>query len=200
VVHKKGIDDTASLFAHAMNCGRHADMADGGSVVVTGGSKGARFTERLRPEKAKIFWEKAHLPTKQEINFAERRIVCGDDFVTTHLSTLGAGDVFTGIFIALTALDWDGGHALRAATLGAQHFITSRVKPSISDMIKVDEDHIRLGTETELVDVVSHHVSQSGDPTKYGTITDTIITIRTAQLHHPFKETLEIALQLAGQS
>lgn len=198
VVHKKGIDDTASTIAHRMNRGKAGDCVEGGKVIVTGGSKGARFTERLNPERAGQFWQKAHLPQNLGISFAVRRLVCGDDYVTGLVSTLGAGDVFTGAFIGLSALGWDGGHALRAATLGAQYFIQTRVKPKICDMIEVDEEHIRMGTETEMVDVVNHHVDLAGDDTRYGTIVNTLVTIRTAQVHNPFRETLVTAMRMAG--
>lgn len=197
MVQKKGIDETASLLAHRMNRGRHNDCSEGGRLVVTGGSKGARYTERLTTEQAAVFWKKAHLPSSLSISFAERRLVCGDDYVTTLVSTLGAGDTFTGIFIGLSALGWDGGHALRAATLGAQHYIQTRQKPRVADMIVIDEGHIRMGTETEMVDVISHHVTDTGHATRYGIISDTIITIRTSQIHHPFRETVRHALEVA---
>ncbi|MBI5017348.1 MAG: carbohydrate kinase family protein [Deltaproteobacteria bacterium] len=197
-VAKRGIDATATYLAHQMNRGRGGETLDGGHVVVTGGSKGARYTEILRPERAKGFWSKARLAEDKAVRFADRRIVCGDDYLTTFTSTLGAGDVFTGVFIGLVAIGWDGGHALRAATLGAQHFIQNRAKPKIRDMIAMDEEHIRLGTETELVDVISHHVDDSGDPTRYGTIADTVITVTTKQLQHPFREVLDVARTLAA--
>jgi len=53
-----------------------------------------------------------------------------------------------------------------------------------------------MGTETELRDIISHHLSESGDPTRYGTITDTIITIHTTQVHHPFREILDLAREI----
>ncbi|MBE0617184.1 MAG: carbohydrate kinase family protein, partial [Proteobacteria bacterium] len=186
LVTKRGIDATASVVANRMNRGRQAESIEGGKIVVTGGSKGARLTERLNPERARLFWEKANLTEESKVRFAERRLVCGDDYVTDLTTTLGAGDVFTGVFVGLNALGWDGGHALRAATLGAQHFIRRRTKPQIADMIATDEEHILLGTETELVDVISHHLTASGDPTRYGTISDTVITIKTTQIQHPF--------------
>ncbi|MEJ2202324.1 MAG: hypothetical protein P8X63_15095, partial [Desulfuromonadaceae bacterium] len=191
---KRGIDDAASLISSRLNRGRRAGCQEGGKVVVTGGSKGGRYTERLDPERATNFWKKAELPVNLEVCFAERRIVCGDDYVTHLTSTLGAGDVFTGILVGLVALNWDGGHALRAATLGAQHFIQYRSKPTIDSMIEVDEEHARMGTETELADVISHHLHASGDPTRYGTISDTVITVRTTQIQHPFREILQLAL------
>jgi len=197
LVAKKGIDATASFVAHEMNRGHRGEVSDGGKVIVTGGSKGARYTERLSPERAVRFWKKANLHSGKTVRFAERRVVCGDDYVTHLTSTLGAGDVFAGIFVGLTALGWDGGHALRAATLGAQHFIQHRTKPMIQDMTAMDETHIRLGTETELVDVVSHHVAESGDPTRYGTISDTVVTITTTQIQHPFPEVLDLAQSFA---
>ncbi len=189
-VTKRGIDATASYITHRMNRGKQGDSLEGGRIVVTGGSKGARYTEWLQPERAVRYWKKARLPKGVTLRYADRRIVCGDDYVTDLVSTLGAGDAFTGIFIGLNALGWDGGHALRAATLGAQHFIQTRKNPRISDMVAMDETHIRLGTETELVDVISHHVEASGDPTRYGTISDTVVTIHTTQIHHPFREVL----------
>jgi sugar/nucleoside kinase (ribokinase family) len=192
LVTKRGIDATAALVANRMNRGKRGENPEGGKIVVTGGSKGARLTERLSPERAQRFWEKASLARDTSVRFAERRIVCGDDYVTDLTTTLGAGDVFSGIFIGLTALGWDGGHALRAATLGAQHFIRHRTKPRIADMIATDEDHIRLGTETELLDVISHHLAASGDPTRYGTISDTVITVKTTQIQHPFREVLSL--------
>lgn len=189
---KKGIDEAASLLSSRMNCGKRGATQNGGKVIVTGGSKGGRYTERLDPERATRFWEKAELPAHRAVRYAERRIVCGDDYITKLSSTLGAGDVFSGIFIGLVALGWDGGHVLRAATLGAQYFIQQRSKPTIDDMIAVDEEHARMGTGTELTDVISHHLADSGDPTRYGTISDTIITVRTTQIQHPFREILEL--------
>jgi hypothetical protein len=197
LVAKKGIDATATFVAHEMNRGHRGEAGEGGKVIVTGGSKGARYTERLSPERALRFWKKASLHSGKTVRFAERRVVCGDDYVTHLTSTLGAGDVFAGVFIGLTALGWDGGHALRAATLGAQHFIQHRTKPMVRDMTAMDETHIRLGTETELVDVISHHVAESGDPTRYGTIADTVITITTTQIQHPFREILALAQSFA---
>lgn len=195
---KRGIDATSTLLAHQMNGGRKGELEEGGKVLVTGGSKGARYTETMRPERARVFWKKAGLTEGKPVRFANRRIVCGDDYLTSFSSTLGAGDVFTGIFIGLNAIGWDGGHALRAATLGAQHFIQHRTKPQISDIIAMDEYHIRMGTETELVDVISHQVSETGDPTRYGTITNTDITVTTTQLQHPFREVLVLAQTIAG--
>ncbi len=191
---KRGIDEAASLLSSRLNRGKRTGCQDGGKVIVTGGSKGARYTERLDPEQASTFWQKAELPATRAVRFAERRIVCGDDYVTHLTSTLGAGDVFSGISVGLIALGWDGGHVLRAATLGAQHFIQYRTKPTIDHMIAVDEEHARMGTETELADVISHHLDASGDPTRYGTISDTVITVRTTQIQHPFREILGLAL------
>jgi hypothetical protein len=199
VVAKKGIDATASIVANRMNRGRRGESQEGGKIIVTGGSKGVRFTERLSPDTAKLFWKKAKLPGDRRPRFAERRIVCGDDYVTELTSTLGAGDVFTGSFIGLNALSWDVGHALRAATLGAQHFIQNRTKPRVRDMLAMDESHIRMGTETELADVISHHIDESGDPTRYGTISDTVITINTTQIQHPFQEVLELERRFSGK-
>ncbi|NTU59956.1 MAG: hypothetical protein HGA98_02730 [Deltaproteobacteria bacterium] len=196
-VEKKGVDATATFLAHQMNRGRRGESAEGGRVVVTGGSKGARYTEILPPERATRFWEKARLAEARSVRFADRRIICGDDYLTTFSSTLGAGDVFTGIFIGLTAVGWDGGHAMRAATLGAQHFIQHRTKPAVADIVAIDESHIRFGTETELVDVISHHVNDSGDPSRYGTISNTVITVTTTQIQHPFSELLQLATLIA---
>jgi hypothetical protein len=192
---KRGIDEAASLLSSRLNRGKRSGCQDGGKVIVTGGSKGGRYTERLDPEQATNFWQKAELPANRAVRFAERRIVCGDDYVTHLTSTLGAGDVFTGIFVGLIALGWDGGHVLRAATLGAQHFIQYRTKPTVDHIIAVDEEHTRMGTETELADVISHHLDDSGDPTRYGTISDTLITVRTTQIQHPFREILGLALK-----
>lgn len=200
VVTKRGIDATASLLAHAMNGGRRGESKEGGKIVVTGGNKGARYTERLPEERARSFWRKAVLPEERQVTFAERRIVCGDDYLPTLTTTLGAGDVFTGIFIGLSAIGWDGGHALRASTLGAQHFIQGRAKPAVSDMIAMDELHTRLGTETELVDVISHHLEESGHPTRYGTISETLITVTTTQIQHPFREVLELAIETTARN
>jgi len=55
-----------------------------------------------------------------------------------------------------------------------------------------------MGTETELRDIISHHLQESGDPTRYGTITDTIITIDTTQVHHPFREILALAKKIVA--
>jgi len=133
-----------------------------------------------------------------KMRYADRQIVCGDDFVDELSSTLGAGDTFTGIFIALKAIAWDSGHALRGATLGSQYFIRTRKRATIKDIVATDERHIMMGTETELRDIISHHLQESGDPTRYGTITDTIITIDTTQVHHPFREILALAKKIVA--
>ncbi len=200
VVRRKGIDQTCSRLVRLMNRGRRGEERYGGRLLLTDGGKGVRFTERLAPKRAEVFWRKARMPEGDDfrVRFADRRIICGDDFVDELISTLGAGDTFAGIFIALKGLGWDSGHAMRAATLGAQHFIRTRERPRIADLIAADEHHIRLGTETELRDIISHHLSESGDPTRYGTITDTVITINTTQVHHPFREILELAQRIAA--
>jgi sporulation protein YlmC with PRC-barrel domain len=55
-----------------------------------------------------------------------------------------------------------------------------------------------MGTETELSDIISHHLQESGDPTRYGTITDTVITINTTQVQHPFREILDLAKEIVA--
>lgn len=195
VAERKGIDVTASIIARRMNQGKKGENTKGGRILLTSGNKGARFTERLAPERARLYWRKANMPENKlfKFRFADRRILCGDDHVINLSSTLGAGDTFTGIFIGLKALRWDAGHALRAATLGAQYFIQSRERPKIQNIVDTDENHILMGTETYLRDIISHHISESGDPTRYGTITDVVITINTSQIQHPFREILALA-------
>ncbi len=199
VTLKQGIDATASTIVRKMNQGRKGENTKGGRLLLTSGNKGARFTERLTPQRAKIYWEKANMPANKlfKLRFADRRILCGDDHLIDIATTLGAGDTFSGIFIGLKAIKWDAGHAMRAATLGAQHFIQTRQRPLITDLIRTDENHILMGTETSLRDIISHHISESGDPTRYGTITDTVITVDTAQIQHPFREVLDLAMQVA---
>ncbi|MBW1645486.1 MAG: hypothetical protein JRJ56_04045 [Deltaproteobacteria bacterium] len=199
VTLKQGIDLTAGNIVRRMNQGRKGENTKGGRLLLTSGNKGARFTERLTPKRAKLYWEKANMPANKlfKLRFADRRILCGDDHLIDIATTLGAGDTFSGIFIGLKAIKWDAGHAMRAATLGAQHFIRTRERPKIADLIKTDEDHILMGTETALRDIISHHISESGDPTRYGTITDTVITVDTAQIQHPFREILDLALAVA---
>ena len=68
-------------------------------------------------------------------------------------------------------------------------------RASVADMVAVDEEHVRMGTETELADVISHHVADSGDPTRYGTIANTVITVSTSQIQHGFREVLDLALK-----
>ncbi len=201
VVRRKGLDLTCSQLVRHMNQGRRGEENKGGHLLLTDGSKGVRYTERLTPKRAEIFWRKARMPEGEDfrVRFADRRIICGDDFIDDLISTLGAGDTFAGIFIGLKGLDWDSGHAMRAATLGAQHFIRTRIRPQIRDIIAADERHILMGTETELRDIISHHLRESGDPTRYGTITDTVITINTTQVHHPFREILELAKEIVAR-
>ncbi len=201
VVRRKGVDQTCSQLVRIMNRGRRGEETRGGRLLLTDGSKGVRYTERLTPKRAEIFWRKARMPEGDEfrVRFADRRIICGDDYLDELVSTLGAGDTFAGIFIGLKGLGWDSGHAMRAASLGAQHFIRTRKRPRISDIAATDERHILMGTETELRDIISHHLSESGDPTRYGTITDTIITINTTQVHHPFREIMELAREIVAR-
>ncbi len=198
VIHRKGKDVISRQLVRNMNQGKKGENNKGGRLLLTDGSKGVRYTERLTPARALLYWKKARMPedTIFRMRYADRQIVCGDDFVDELSSTLGAGDTFAGIFVALKALSWDGGHALRGATLGSQHFIRTRQRPRIEDLIATDERHIMMGTETELKDIISHHLQESGDPTRYGTITDTVITINTTQVHHPFREILALAKEI----
>ncbi|MEA3333097.1 MAG: hypothetical protein U9Q58_05835, partial [Pseudomonadota bacterium] len=200
VARRKGIDQTSSQMVRHMNQGKKGENNKGGRLLLTDGSKGVRYTERLTPARALLYWKKARMPedTMFRMRYADRRIICGDDFIDELTSTLGAGDTFAGIFIALKALSWDSGHALRGATLGAQYFIRTRQRPKIKDLVATDERHIMMGTETELRDIISHHIQESGDPTRYGTITDTIITINTTQVHHPFSEILKLAQKIVA--
>ncbi len=201
VARRKGIDLTSSQLVRHMNQGKKGENNKGGRLLLTEGSKGVRYTERLTPSRALLYWKKARMPedTIFRMRYADRRIICGDDFIDELASTLGAGDTFAGIFIALKALSWDSGHALRGATLGAQYFIRTRQRPKIKDLVATDERHIMMGTETELRDIISHHIQESGDPTRYGTITDTIITINTTQVHHPFREILKLAQKIVAE-
>ncbi|MCD6270103.1 MAG: hypothetical protein J7J71_08225, partial [Deltaproteobacteria bacterium] len=189
VIRRKGKDAVMRQLVRHMNQGKKGENNKGGRLLLTDGSKGVRYIERLTPARALLYWKKALMPedTIFKMRYADRQIVCGDDFVDELSSTLGAGDTFTGIFIALKAIAWDSGHALRGATLGSQYFIRTRKRATIKDIVATDERHIMMGTETELRDIISHHLQESGDPTRYGTITDTIITIDTTQVHHPFR-------------
>ncbi len=200
VIRRKGKDETSRQLVRYMNQGKKGENNKGGRLLLTDGSKGVRYTERLTPERALLYWKKARMPedTIFRMRYADRQIICGDDFVDELSSTLGAGDTFTGTFIGLKAIGWDSGHALRGATLGSQYFISTRKRARIKDIIATDEHHIMLGTETELKDIISHHLQESGDPTRYGTITDTIITINTTQIHHPFREILALAKKIVA--
>lgn len=200
VIERKGTDVASRQLVQHMNQGKKGENNKGGRLLMTDGSRGVRYTERLTPARALLYWKKARMPedTIFRMHYADRQIVCGDDFVSELSSTLGAGDTFTGIFIALKALSWDSGHALRAATLGSQYFIRTRQRARIQDLITTDEHHIMMGTETELRDIISHHLQESGDPTRYGTITDTVITINTTQVHHPFREILVLAKKIVA--
>ena len=200
VIQRKGKDLTSRQLVRNMNQGKKGENNKGGRLLLTDGSKGVRYTERLTPTRALLYWKKARMPedTMFRMRYADRQIVCGDDFVDELSSTLGAGDTFTGIFIALKALSWDSGHALRGATLGSQYFIRTRKRAKIKDLIATDERHMMMGTETELRDIISHHLQESGDPTRYGTITDTVITINTTQVHHPFREILELSKEIVA--
>jgi len=200
VIHRKGKDLTCRQLVRNMNQGKKGENNRGGRLLLTDGSKGVRYTERLTPSRALLYWKKARMPedTIFRMRYADRQIVCGDDFVDELSSTLGAGDTFTGIFVALKALSWDSGHALCGATLGSQYFIRTRNRPLIKDLIATDERHIMMGTETELSDIISHHLQESGDPTRYGTITDTVITINTTQVQHPFREILDLAKEIVA--
>ena len=201
VSRRKGVDLTSSQLVRHMNQGKKGENNKGGRLLLTDGSKGVRYTERLTPARALLYWKKARMPEEAifRMRYADRRIICGDDFIDELSSTLGAGDTFAGIFIALKASGWDSGHALRGATLGAQYFIRTRQRPKLKDLVATDERHIMMGTETELRDIISHHLQESGDPTRYGTITDTIITINTTQVHHPFREILKLAQKIVAE-
>ncbi len=201
VSRRKGIDLTCSQLVRHMNQGTKGENNKGGRLLLTDGSKGVRYTERLTPARALLYWKKARMPEGVifKMRYADRRIICGDDFIDELTTTLGAGDTFAGIFIALKALSWDSGHALRGATLGAQYFIRTRQRPKLEDLVLTDERHIMMGTETELRDIISHHLQESGDPTRYGTITDTIITINTTQIHHPFREIFKLAQKIVTE-
>ncbi len=200
IIRRKGQDAVMRQLVRHMNQGKKGENNKGGRLLLTDGSKGVRYTERLTPSRALLYWKKAQMPedTIFKMRYADRQIVCGDDFVDELSSTLGAGDTFTGIFIALKAIAWDSGHALRGATLGSQYFIRTRKRATIKDIVATDERHIMMGTETELRDIISHHLQESGDPTRYGTITDTIITIDTTQVHHPFREILALAKKIVA--
>jgi len=200
VIRRKGKDAVMRQLVRHMNQGKKGENNKGGRLLLTDGSKGVRYIERLTPARALLYWKKALMPenTIFKMRYADRQIVCGDDFVDELSSTLGAGDTFTGIFIALKAIAWDSGHALRGATLGSQYFIRTRKRATIKDIVATDERHIMMGTETELRDIISHHLQESGDPTRYGTITDTIITIDTTQVHHPFREILALAKKIVA--
>ena len=200
IIRRKGQDAVMRQLVRHMNQGKRGENNRGGRLLLTDGSKGVRYTERLTPSRALLYWKKARMPedTIFKMRYADRQIVCGDDFVDELSSTLGAGDTFTGIFIALKAIAWDSGHALRGATLGSQYFIRTRKRATIKDIVATDERHIMMGTETELRDIISHHLQESGDPTRYGTITDTIITIDTTQVHHPFREILALAKKIVA--
>ncbi|MBW2645252.1 MAG: hypothetical protein JRE23_03550 [Deltaproteobacteria bacterium] len=187
----KGLEKTMQETARAMGHGRKSFSTEGGKLIVSDGKRGAKFAERLDKDLATEFLKKTDFNPNLEFNFLERILSVGDDNVLQFQTTLGAGDLFTGILIGLKVLGWDIGHAIRAAALGSQYFISSRQQPMLSDIYEMDYEHRLYGTFGNFRDMLIFHCSGEGDPTRYGTIVDKIIGIRTTQINHPFVEIVE---------
>ncbi|MBU0514336.1 MAG: carbohydrate kinase family protein, partial [Proteobacteria bacterium] len=187
-VELKGLELVMRQVARDMNHGRKEFPVDGGRVLVSDGKRGARYAELLDREVGHHFWKEYGLDSGEEFQFAERVLSAGDDNVIQLTSTLGAGDTFAGVFIGLIALGWDVGHAIRAATLGAQYYIANRQEPMISDLIDTEDEHTMTGTFGNFRDMVTFHLPGGGVATPYGSVIDKVITIRTTQIHYPFWE------------
>ncbi len=184
----KGLERCMLEIARNMNHGRASFSVSGGKLLVSDGRRGVKLAELLGREDAEIFWEKCNLGPVNGFKYAERIISTGDDNVIKFISTLGAGDTFTGIFIGLAALGWDMGHAMRAATLGAQHFIKTRELPYLSDLVALDNEHTRCGTFGRLKDSLFFHMDGGGVLTRYGAIVEKTNAMHTNQLHRPFSD------------
>jgi hypothetical protein len=187
-VELKGLELVMRQVARDMNHGRKEFPVEGGRVLVSDGKRGARYAELLDRDVGRHYWQKYAQNPSEGFDFAERVLSTGDDNVVRLTSTLGAGDTFAGVFIGLTALGWDVGHAIRAATLGAQFYIANRQEPMISDLIDTEDEHTMSGTFGNFRDMVTFHLPGGGVQTPYGTIVDKVVTIRTTQIHYPFWE------------
>jgi hypothetical protein len=187
-VELKGLELVMRQVARDMNHGRKEFPVEGGRVLVSDGKRGARYAELLDRDVGRHYWKKYGQVGGETFDFAERVLSTGDDNVVRLTSTLGAGDTFAGVFIGLTALGWDVGHAIRAATLGAQFYIANRQEPMISDLIDTEDEHTLSGTFGNFRDMVTFHLPGHGVETPYGTIVDKVVTIRTTQIHYPFWE------------
>ncbi len=184
----KGLERCMLEIARSMNHGRASFSLSGGKLLVSDGRRGVKLAELLAREDAEVFWEKCNLGPVHGFKYAERIISTGDDNVIKFISTLGAGDTFTGIFIGLAALGWDMGHAMRAATLGAQYFIKTRKLPHLSDLVALDNEHTRCGTFGKLKDSLFFHMDGGGVLTRYGAIVEKTNAMHTNQLHRPFSD------------
>ncbi|HDM75655.1 MAG TPA: carbohydrate kinase family protein [Deltaproteobacteria bacterium] len=184
----KGLERCMLEIARSMNHGRASFSVAGGKLLVSDGRRGVKLAELLAREDAEVFWEKCNLGPFNGFKYAERIISTGDDNVIKFVSTLGAGDTFTGIFIGLAALGWDMGHAMRAATLGAQYFIKTRKLPRLSDLVSLDNEHTRCGTFGRLKDSLFFHMDGDGVLTRYGAIAEKTNAMHTNQLHRPFSD------------
>lgn len=184
----KGLERCMLEIARSMNHGRASFSLSGGKLLVSDGRRGVKLAELLAREDAEVFWEKCNLGPVHGFKYAERIISTGDDNVIKFISTLGAGDTFTGIFIGLAALGWDMGHAMRAATLGAQYFIKTRKLPHLSDLVALDKEHTRCGTFGKLKDSLFFHMDGGGVLTRYGAIVEKTNAMHTNQLHRPFSD------------
>ncbi len=184
----KGLERCMLEIARNMNHGRASFSVSGGKLLVSDGRRGVKLAELLAREDAEIFWEKCNLGPVNGFKYAERIISTGDDNVIKFISTLGAGDTFTGIFIGLAALGWDMGHAMRAATLGAQYFIKTRKLPYLSNLVSLDNEHTRCGTFGRLKDSLFFHMDGGGVLTRYGAIVEKTNAMHTNQLHRPFSD------------
>ncbi len=192
----KGLERCMLEMTKNMNHGRASFSVSGGKLIVSDGRRGVKLAELLAREDAEVFWEKCNLGQVHGFKYAERIISTGDDNVIKFISTLGAGDTFTGIFIGLAALGWDMGHAMRAATLGAQYFIKTRKLPYLSDLVSLDNDHTRTGTFGRLKDSLFFHMDGEGVLTRYGAIVEKTNAMHTNQLHRPFSD---IVKQYCGE-
>lgn len=187
----KGLEKTMQETARAMNHGRKNYPTQGGKLIVSDGKRGAKFAEVLDKDTASEFLKKSDCSPGLGFTFTERLLSVGDDDVLEFETTLGAGDIFSGIIIGLKVLGWDMGHAIRAGALAAQHFISTRQHPMLSDIYEKDYEHRLYGTFGNFRDTLIFHCPGEGDPTEYGTIVDRVIAIRTTQINHPFIEIVE---------
>ena len=194
-----GTDNVIREARRAVGTGKISPMVPRGVIIATNSSRGATLARGVGGAELNQYsglLSGLRYPISM-ISAAEILYKTGDDVVGKHkqqdgsylevITTKGAGDIFVGVYIALSMLGWRRSHALRGATLGAQYFMLKGDYPNLLSLQEMSDAHSYAATDGCFRKFLVLHILGKAKECLEGTRVRSHLILQDTLEHHSMK-------------